>query len=339
MRRKIPTNGGTTSWFRTVNGFAYAWPLLLVACFVALFLFDWLSQLLSLNDVSGALLLYIKRVYWSFYESLLFSPWFYVGVPAIFVLQLALPVQRNAPAFGASTRLDLFYTLSFIPFLALVAPAFWDFLRATYEQFFPYLRFELVHDLPAATQLLLGYLMIDFLGWFHHLVRHKVPVFWELHMVHHSQQQLNPFSNHRFHFIESFVSKLIKFVPAFMFAEAFDVVLSYIVLHKVLDHLNHANVRTNLGWLRYILVTPQSHRVHHSVQQEHFDRNFGVSLSLWDHLFDTQHRDYDVYPTTGVPDAVFPVEQQKDLGPLAILRCFVKQNIYPLKKAWRRTFT
>lgn len=182
-------------------------------------------------------------------------------------------------------------------------------------------------------QLLIGYLAVDFLGWLHHFVRHKIPFFWAFHAVHHSQRELNPFSNERVHLFDWFVASTIKFIPAFFFKESLGIILGYIVIHKILDHFNHANVKTNLGPLKYILVTPQSHRVHHSGEKAYFEKNFGVSLSIWDHLFGTQCREYDVYPTTGVTDINYPYEKQT--GFFNELKSFLYQQVYPFKKIWR----
>ena len=92
----------------------------------------------------------------------------------------------------------------------------------------------------------------------------------------------------------------------------------------------HSNIRTNLGWLRYIFVTPQSHRVHHSIEPRHHDTNFGLTFSLWDQLFGTQYRGYDEYPATGIDDEGFPSEQvgKEKLG---VVRRLVSQLMYPFE--------
>ncbi len=336
MKKAVLFDNNKFRFKQAIDAFSYLWPLLVVLGFVIVFIFEWINSLFLQQDFYQGFLFFFKQVYWSFYNSSLESPWFYFGVPVVFALQYCLPVKKNEKMFGTAVRLDLFYTVAFIPFVAVVMPLFLNFLHLTYDKFFWFLKFSIVNELPAPTQILLGYILVDFLGWFHHLVRHKVPVFWELHAVHHSQQHLNPFSNFRVHFLEYFTANIIKFVPAFMFSEAFDIVLSYIVIHQLLDRLNHANVRTNLGWLRYIFVTPQSHRVHHSRLPQHFDMNYGISLSIWDHLFNTQVRNYHIYPKTGVPDCDFPVEEAEENTSLAVLRYFCSQNLYPFKAIWRQ---
>ena len=91
--------------------------------------------------------------------------------------------------------------------------------------------------------------------------------------------------------------------------------------------INHSNIRTNFGLLRYILVTPQSHRIHHSIEKKHQDKNFAVTFSIWDFIFGTQHLEFDEYPDTGVEDDRFPIERKN--GVFAIIGTWFRQLIYP----------
>jgi sterol desaturase/sphingolipid hydroxylase (fatty acid hydroxylase superfamily) len=319
------------------GGFRYVWPLLFVLLFLSVFIFEAVSVYFLADDPWQRLLLTIKRCYWSFWQSVLISPWFYLGVPILFIIEWAWPAQRGAQSFGTNTRLDFFYTLAMIPFYAVTAPLFYTFLRQIYEQLFWFIDLSSSMQYPVLTEILVGYLLVDFHGWLHHYVRHKVPVFWEFHSVHHSQVRMNPFTNERVHPLDWFTANIIKFLPAFFFSDALNVGLAYIIIHKFLDRLNHSNVRTNLGWFRYVFVTPQSHRVHHSNRKEHYDKNFGVSLSIWDHLFGTQHRDYNIYPDTGIPDYRFPIESSTDGTVFKIIRIYVRQMIYPFILVWNKT--
>ena len=322
-----------------VRGFRYVWPLLLVLAFLSLFFAEVVSSYFLVDDPWQMLVLTIKHIYWSFYETVLFvSPWFYIGVPVLFILEIVMPVQRGIRLLGSSTRVDIFYTIAMIPFYGLTVPLFYSFLRQIYEQYFWFIDLSSTMQHSTIVGVLLGYLLVDFHGWLHHYIRHKVPVFWDFHAVHHSQREMNPFTKDRVHPLDWFTANIIKFIPAFFFAGALNVIFSYIIIHRILDRLNHSNVRTNLGFLRYIFVTPQSHRIHHSKIKSHYDKNFGVSLSIWDHLFGTQHRDYDVYPQTGIPDDRFPSESNTDGGLLGIVRIYILQMIYPFKVVWNKTF-
>jgi sterol desaturase/sphingolipid hydroxylase (fatty acid hydroxylase superfamily) len=322
-----------------VTGLRYVWPFLVVVALLSLFFIDLASSYMTADEPLQELLMTIKRIYWSFYNSLtLLPPLLYIGVPLLFILELIRPAKQGSQLFGSNTREDLLYTVALIPFYGVTAPLFFAFLHQIYDQYFWFISISSSIEHSRIAEVILGYLLIDFHGWLHHFVRHKVPVFWDFHTVHHSQDEMNPFTNLRVHPVDWFISNTIKFIPAFFFADALDVALSYIFIHRLLDRLNHSNVRTNLGPLRYIMVTPQSHRVHHSSRKEHQDTNFGVSLSIWDHLFGTQCRDYDAYPETGIVDRKFPLETAEDTSLFALVRVFIQQMIYPFVVVFQKTF-
>jgi len=83
-----------------------------------------------------------------------------------------------------------------------------------------------------------------------------------------------------------------------------------------------------------VLVTPQSHRVHHSIEGRHSDTNFGSLFSVWDHLFGTQYRRYDEYPDTGIEDAAFPVERSTRIRDLLVTP--IVQMAYPFQRILRK---
>ncbi|WP_334049581.1 sterol desaturase family protein [Alteromonas gracilis] len=311
---------------KLANALAFLFVLTIVLPFLMILISDVSSALVGY----GSLLEICKRIYWYFLSSVINFPLFLLALVSIFVLQNMYPVLKSQRNFNRALVVDLIYFAVMLIFYMAVASKFFLYLKS----FFSIPELTLwetnLSSINYFWQLLIGYLAVDFLGWFHHLVRHKVPFFWAMHSVHHSQKELNPFSNERVHFLDWFVANIIKFSPALFFTESLGIILNYIIIHKFLDHLNHANIKTNLGPFRYIFVTPQSHRVHHSSEKEFFDKNFGVSLSIWDHLFGTQCKNYDAYPATGVPDKTFPNEQ--DGTEHNVLSAFVKQQIYPFKK-------
>ncbi|MSP68375.1 MAG: sterol desaturase family protein [Alphaproteobacteria bacterium] len=140
---------------------------------------------------------------------------------------------------------------------------------------------------------------------------------------------MNVFANGRGHPLGIIFGQTITFIPAFLVTGSLEVSLAYLFFHRYIDRLNHANVRTNLGILRYVLVTPQSHRIHHSADPAHYDTNFGVSLCIWDRLFGTQCDD-PVCPPTGIPDPDFPFEGAEGRWP--VLRHLWQQFLYPFRK-------
>ena len=271
----------------------------------------------------------VKEIYWYDLRHFVNSPVMLFGFPALFVLQLLAPVERGQKLFGPGTRADIVWTVASFAFVATLLPAYLVYLRGLYESWIGAAPPVMTGDLPPWGAAVLGFLLIDFLAWFHHWVRHKVPAFWVFHAVHHSQRAMNPFARDRIHPVDQLVASAIIFLPMFLFEDGLRIALNYFMLQVLLDHANHANIKTNFGILRYVLVTPQSHRVHHSTSRQHYDRNFGVALSIWDHLFGTQYRDYGAYPDTGIPDPAFPYEDAP--GEAGLMRRLIAQFLYPFK--------
>jgi sterol desaturase/sphingolipid hydroxylase (fatty acid hydroxylase superfamily) len=151
---------------------------------------------------------------------------------------------------------------------------------------------------PGWVKLVVALLVLDFAIWFQHLVSHKVPIFWRLHQVHHADRDIDVTTAVRFHPVEialSMVWKIVVVVP--LGASPFAVFLFEVILNACAT-FNHANIALPT-WLdrfvRIFIVTPDMHRVHHSVLRTEHDRNYGFNLSLWDRLF----RTYLAEPSAG----------------------------------------
>jgi sterol desaturase/sphingolipid hydroxylase (fatty acid hydroxylase superfamily) len=145
-------------------------------------------------------------------------------------------------------------------------------------------------DWPYWVKLLIALLALDLAIWFQHLVSHKVPVFWRLHQVHHADRDIDVTTAIRFHPVEIALSMLWKIVLVIpLGASPFAVFLFEVILNAC-AMFNHANIALPAwldGALRLFIVTPDMHRVHHSVLYREHDRNYGFNLSLWDRLFGT----------------------------------------------------
>lgn len=144
--------------------------------------------------------------------------------------------------------------------------------------------------LPGWVSVLLAVLILDLAIWFQHLVFHKVPLLWRLHRVHHADRDIDVSTALRFHPIEIAASMLIKIGVVYVIgAPAWGVVLFEVILNGS-AMFNHANMRLPLGVdrvVRSVLVTPDMHRVHHSVHRHEADSNYGFCLSIWDRIFGT----------------------------------------------------
>ncbi|WP_323763688.1 sterol desaturase family protein [Marinovum sp.] len=162
---------------------------------------------------------------------------------------------------------------------------------------------------PVWLEIGLAVLIFDFAIWLQHLVTHKVPLLWRLHRVHHADVEIDVTTAIRFHPVEIALSMLLKIGLVYLLGPAAWAVVIFEVLLNGTAMFNHANLRLPLrvdALLRRVLVTPDMHRVHHSVHRHEHDSNYGFSLSLWDRLF----RTYRAQPEAGHDGMTIGLEWQ-----------------------------
>lgn len=139
-------------------------------------------------------------------------------------------------------------------------------------------------------QYILGWVILDFSMYWQHRFSHLWNWFWKLHRVHHSDIEIDTTSGGRFHTFESFLSFGFKLILVILFEIPVESILFFAILLNFCALFNHSNfkVPTSLEKpLRYLIITPDLHRIHHSVIGEEMNTNFGFSISLWDRLFGT----------------------------------------------------
>jgi sterol desaturase/sphingolipid hydroxylase (fatty acid hydroxylase superfamily) len=178
--------------------------------------------------------------------------------------------------------------------------------------------------------------LTDFFTWCTHWAHHKVPTLWGFHAVHHSQQHLNALSDNREHVGETIISAALVYLPARILGLEAEAASTLAFIGVYVQILSHANIRTGLGPLRYLLISPQAHRIHHSNLPQHFDKNYGSCFAIWDHLFGTRYHGNDEYPTTGILDENFPMERSS--RPCSLLAGWIRQTVYPFAGIFKSVF-
>lgn len=151
---------------------------------------------------------------------------------------------------------------------------------------------------PAWSEVIAAILMLDLAIWAQHLITHRVPLFWRFHRVHHADRDMDVTTAIRFHPVEIAASMLVKIGLVYALGpSALAVVLFEIILNgtSLFNHANIALPRWADRAVRLVLVTPDMHRVHHSVVRAEHDSNFGFALSVWDRIFGT----YRAQPSAG----------------------------------------
>src|SRR5436309_1408619 len=143
---------------------------------------------------------------------------------------------------------------------------------------------------PAWLEAVLGFLVLDLAIYAQHVAFHKVPLLWRLHRMHHADLDVDVSTGLRFHPIEIIISMLIKIAVVVLVGVPAVAVIAFEVVLNATSMFNHSNATMPL-WLdrvvRLVVVTPDMHRVHHSVLRQETDSNFGFNLPWWDRLFGT----------------------------------------------------
>ncbi len=167
---------------------------------------------------------------------------------------------------------------------------------------------------PVWIEVAIALIVLDLAIWFQHWVSHHVPIFWRLHKVHHADRDIDVTTAVRFHPVEiglSMVWKIVVVVP--LGASPLSVFLFEVILNAC-AMFNHANIALPLGLdrlLRLFIVTPDMHRVHHSVVACEHNSNYGFNLSVWDRQFGT----YRAQPEAGHQGMTIGLSPYQTEGP------------------------
>ena len=150
--------------------------------------------------------------------------------------------------------------------------------------------FNSLIQLPAIVSILIAVVAMDFIIYLQHVMVHAVPLLWRFHRVHHADLDYDVTTGARFHTIEIILSMLIKFATIIVLGAPVVAVIIFEVILNALAMFNHSNIglpKSVDAFLRWFIVTPDMHRVHHSVEDDETNSNFGFNLTWWDRLFGT----------------------------------------------------
>jgi sterol desaturase/sphingolipid hydroxylase (fatty acid hydroxylase superfamily) len=171
--------------------------------------------------------------------------------------------------------------------------------------------------------IVLGFFVLDLAIWAQHLVFHKVPVLWRLHRMHHADLDLDVTTGLRFHPVEVLLSMLIRLSVIVAVGVPAAAVLAFEIALNATSMFNHANLCLPPALdrvLRLVVVTPDMHRVHHSIRRVETDSNFGFNMPWWDRLFAT----YRAEPIDGHDHMTIGVPQFRDPAELGLARMLLQ---------------
>jgi sterol desaturase/sphingolipid hydroxylase (fatty acid hydroxylase superfamily) len=165
------------------------------------------------------------------------------------------------------------------------------------------LNFDTGGSIPfVVLAMLVEALVVDFFFYWFHRCQHTVSVMWQIHMLHHSDMALNVTTTHRVHFLEHVLTPFFMITPIMLLFELPDRTIYWIAIAPTIwSYVVHANMRVGFGRFWWLLSSPQYHRIHHSIEPEHRNKNFAVWFPFYDVMFGSAWRPRPgEFPETGV---------------------------------------
>lgn len=213
---------------------------------------------------------------------------------AVWGLEIAFPWRKSQGIFRKDFWLDTFYMFFNFFVFAIVISGVYSLLEKAFGDFGLTMESLTLIDLSGLSmiwQLLIFFVILDFVQWFTHILLHRYPFLWEFHKVHHSVAEMGFAAHLRYHWMENIFYKPLKTLGV-MLLGGFEPEQAYIVHFAAITigHLNHSNIKLTYGPLKYIFNNPVMHLWHHSykIPEGHkYGVNYGISLSLWDYIFKT----------------------------------------------------
>jgi sterol desaturase/sphingolipid hydroxylase (fatty acid hydroxylase superfamily) len=245
----------------------------------------------------------------------------------VWVLEMVFPWRKEQAIFRKDFWLDGFYMFFNFFIFSIVIGGFYKMLQIAFTDIGitdkPLAVFN-PSDWPMALQLVIFFVVLDFVQWFTHTLLHKYPVFWKFHKVHHSVKEMGFAAHLRYHWMENILYKPLKTFGV-MILFGFEPKQAFIVhfVAIIIGHFNHSNIKITYGPLKYLINNPVMHLYHHAQElpEGKYGVNFGISLSIWDYIFKTNYipEDSGKVALGFSGDASFP-------------KGFIRQNTYGFSK-------
>ncbi len=278
---------------------------------------------------------FLGTVDWT-WKSILFEvPWYtnyFWGLIAIslFVwgLEILFPWRKHQSIFRRDFWLDGFYMFFNFFMFSIAISGFYKLLEILFKDINITAKSLALIDpssWPMWLQLLVFFIVLDFVQWFTHTLLHKFSFLWKFHKVHHSVKEMGFAAHLRYHWMENVLYKPLK-TFGIMILGGFEPEQAYIVhfIAIAIGHFNHANIKITWGPLKYLINNPVMHLYHHAynLPEGRYGVNFGISLSIWDYIFKTNYIPED----SGTIEIGFPGD---DVFP----KDFIGQNVYGFRRS------
>ena len=213
----------------------------------------------------------------------------------VWLLEIVFPWRKEQSIFRKDFYLDGFYMFFNFFLFSIAISGFYKVVGVFFTTIgitAKSLAFIDPTQWPMWLQLLVFFIVLDFVQWFTHTLLHRFSFLWQFHKVHHSVKEMGFAAHLRYHWMENILYKPLKTFGV-MLLGGFEPEQAYIVhfISITIGHFNHSNIKITWGPLKYIINNPVMHLYHHSynLPEGKYGVNFGISLSLWDYLFKTNY--------------------------------------------------
>jgi len=237
-------------------------------------------------------------------DSILFKvPWYnnyFWGLIVIslvvWLFEIIFPWRKNQSPIRKDFLMDVFYMFFNFFIFSILISGNYEVIGLLFNEMGITTKSLAVFNIsnwPVGLQLVIFFVILDFVQWLTHVLLHKYEVLWRFHKVHHSVKEMGFAAHLRYHWMENILYKPLKTL-GIMVLGGFEPEQAYIVhfIAIIIGHLNHANIRITWGPLKYILNNSVMHLYHHMKalpENKQKGINFGISLSIWDFLFKTNY--------------------------------------------------
>lgn len=214
----------------------------------------------------------------------------------VWLLEYLFPWRKNQKIIRKDFWLDGFYMFFNFFLFSIAISGFYALSESLFKEIgigMSTLALLNIEQLPVAIQLLIFFILSDFVQWLTHIALHRFPILWNFHKVHHSVQEMGFAAHLRYHWMENILYKPLK-VFVVMLIGGYEPSDAFIIhfISITIGHLNHANIKLSYGPLKYLFNNPIMHLYHHArflPKERRYGVNFGISLSIWDYIFKTNY--------------------------------------------------
>ena len=195
------------------------------------------------------------------------------------------------------------------------------FTAALFQMLNPYfVHVNLLGDWPMVPRYIMYWLVVDFTHYWCHRFRHSVGFVWAFHTTHHAEERLTFASEVHLHPVEMFISAIFLYFPIIILGAEPVTIIWLSFLSRMALAWQHSELPWRCGPLYYIFVTPAFHGFHHSTNPRHYNKNYGVTLSIWDFIFRTAVDEKELPTEYGLPDVKMPTLTSQMVVPFKLIR-------------------